>query len=177
MILLLAVLLIDTSPRGDPDWHALTLGSSWRYSGPEGEFTRTVVGYRKIGSRTVAEVVVRYSDGRQWTDRIFRDIQGYAAVRSGYKEEDLFLTARPKSGEKWKSGGLEYQDLGMESVEVGGRRMRCRKIAARADFGAASIETETWYAQGIGRVREASRITRNGRTALSQTWLVEFRRS
>lgn len=184
MIAFLLLLSVDASRRSEADWIPLRVGNTWTYSAPDGEYTRTVVGYRTIRGLEAAKIVVRYPDDRTWVEYVVRDRKGYSSVayESGgkFRESDPFVFFRlpVRGGQKWESQGVSFKDCGTETIEVMGRRIACRKIHSLVMTGGrgATVTYESWYAPGIGLVRERTRTEGNGVVKVSEVVLKEHRK-
>jgi len=167
-------------------WLPLEKGRTWVYStSAEIEMVVRVVGEEKLGDVSCAVVETTF-DGRSSREWLGRDEDGVKLfrVRAGVmdvalEEPVLRIRALLKGGDTWLSvmndGGtaraIHFSVEGPLEVKVGEKRYSCMKVTATSRSGKTKVVSESWYAKGVGMVRQ--RHSTGGATLIAELKRVE----
>lgn len=151
------------------DLYPLKVGSTWSYTTWNGfsSSTQEVKVARKLPVAATEGVELQ---GPMGTSRLaWRGNTLYAEALPNtrlYKPLPILVANDPKAAESWKGtvetatavtaaqAMLRQQN---ESIEIGTRRYDSTKATVSMKIGNDDLELETWYAKGIGPVRQEQR--------------------
>ena len=161
-------------------------GRAWVYStSAEMEMTVRVVREETLGDIKCSVLETRFA-GRSSKEWLGRDEEGVKLhrIRSGVLDvalADPVLRIRLplKEGAGWTSemndGGtfrtLNFSVEGPVEIRVGEKTFSCMKVTAASRAGRQKVVSESWYARGVGMVRQ--RHTTGGATLIAELKRVE----
>lgn len=149
------------------------VGTKWVYEGPNGEYEEAITESKADGKATVIKVVRTKAGKEEWQSTFRVSRAGFDMLASGgvtYEQPCPFLKTGVKAGEEWEytytrpptAFHCRMKVVGPEKVEFpAGKFDAVRVDAAETNslVGAANrngppIESSSWYAPGVGLVRQ-----------------------
>lgn len=190
---LLAAPDVTAKPRPAPDYFPLRLGDWWKYrstqaNGATSEFTLTVVSEETRADRTVRKIVELTNPNPLIRDAYVKTPAQVLLVSEDYlggggnaafepPRPILELPLRPGASWRWSGrgrGGIRIDEssevFASEKIETPAGRFDAVKIVSQIEQGGARSTKISWYARGVGLVRQS---TSSGGVA-STTDLVDY---
>jgi len=173
---LLSALLLTTtlSAQNGADYMPLQAGNTWTYSGPKGMQVITSVDRAeeingvpcavlttKVQGQAVNEEWLSIQDGAL---RSYQNRTPQTGFEITFGKPIVRLNFPVKNADRWTSSTMDQnQDTirGSYVVEfpalltIQGRNLECAKVAATMKSAQGQMTVDTWYAQGIGIVKQA----------------------
>ena len=184
---LLALLIQDPDPR---EFLAMKPGTSWVYVSEGRELKVKVAGTEKLDDLECV-VFESESSGLVQKDHFTVDAGGLRSVRiaagareSRYDPPILRVKFPLKKGEKWEwkgtCGGREekaaFTNEGEEEIEVKAGKFKAWKVFGGFDGPNGGSTSTTWYADGVGMIRQDTCVMLQGSIVKVSAELKSFER-
>ncbi len=150
-------------------WLPLEKGRTWVYStSAQMDMVIRVVEEEKLGDISCAVVETTFDEksSREWLGKDEEGVKLFR-IRAGtmdvaLEEPVLRIRSVLKSGDRWMSvmndGGVSraiyFSVEGPLDITVGEKSYRCMKVTATSRSGKTKVVSESWYAKGVGMVRQ-----------------------
>lgn len=176
---LLAVVLVSAKPKPPPDYFPLRVNDWWKYrstqaSGAISEFTLAVISEDKRADGLLRRTVELSNPNPLIRDRYVKPTGSVLLVDEEYLGSGgrasfdpprpiLQYPLRPGASWQWSGtgrGGIRIEEASevfpSERVETPAGRFDAVKVVVRIAQGGAQATKTSWYAAGIGLVRQAT---------------------
>ena len=149
------------------------VGTKWIYEGPNGEFEEAITEAKDDGKATVIKVVRTKAGKEEWQSTFRVTRAGFDMLASGgvtYDQPLPFLKSGAKPGEQWEytytrpptAFHCRMKVAGPEKVEVPAGKFDAVRVntaetnnpVGAANRNGAPVESSSWYAPGVGLVRQ-----------------------